>query len=196
MKNVVKIAGAVSMMAALVACGGVESEADYDVRVAVAQSDDQDSLVSVITILDPLGDVVAEEEVESFDLMPDGNVNDILKKIRVEMRLDGPPDFSPKPDPVKPTSQTLVSDGWGGFSGMIVKQVDTELAVEIIISLDNGDGEEVYEMAYLPIHDAMSAGMAVQNEVETEEDVFENNYLPIHDAVEVGMAVNSAAQGQ
>ena len=45
-------------------------------------------------------------------------------------------------------------------------------------------------MAYLPIHSAMSAGMAVQDEIETEEDVYETNYLPIHNAVDVGMAVN------
>ena len=196
MKNVMKMAGAVSMMAVLVACGGVESEDDYEVRVAVEQSDDQDSLISRVTILDALGAVVAEEEVEGFELAPGNDVNEILEKLRVEVRIDGPPDFSPQPDPVKPTSQTLVSDGWGGFSGQIVKQVDTEMAVEVIISLDNGDGEEAYEMAYLPIHEAMSAGMAVQDEIENEEDVYETNYLPIHNALDVGMAVNSAAQGQ
>jgi len=190
MKNVVKMVGTASMMAVLVACGGVEPEADYDVRVAVTQSDDEDSLVSRITILDSLGDVVAEEEVEGFQVAPGSDVDEILENLRIEVRMDGPLDIFPLPDPVKPTSQTLVSDGWGGFSGQIVKRVDTELAVEVTISLDNGDGEETYEMAYLPIHDAMSAGMAVQDEIETEEDVYETNYLPIHNAVDVGMAVN------
>ena len=203
MKNVVKMAsaasmmaGAASMMAVLVACGGVQPEVGYDVRVAVEQSEGEGNLVSKITVLDSLGDVVAEDEVETSELAPGLDVNEILKKLRVEMRLDGPPDFSPEPDPMKLTSQTLVSDGWGRFSGQIVKQIDTDMALEVTISLDNGDGEELYDMAYLPIHDAMSAGMAVQEEVETEENVYEANYRPIHNAANAGMQVNSAAQSQ
>ena len=104
------------------------------------------------------------------------------------MRVDGPPDFYPEPDQFETTSQTLTNDGWGNFSGQIVRNFPGEMAAEVTISLDSEGGEEVYEMVYLPIHDAVRAGMAAATEVDTDEDMFEAEYLPIHNAARAGLA--------
>ena len=62
------------------------------------------------------------------------------------------------------------------------------MAAEVTISLDSEGGEEVYEMVYLPIHQAVSAGMAAAPEADTDEGMFEMDYLPIHNAERAGLA--------
>ena len=197
MKSVVKIMGTVSMMTVLVACGGVEPQAGtYEVQVDVTEREDGDGLTSRIVLLDSLGQIAAEEEVQGFESLTDSEVNAILKKIRVEVRVDGPPNIAPLPDPVKATSQTLANDGWGSFSGQIVKGDRAEVALEVTISLDGDEGQELYEMAYLPIHEARRAGMEVQGEIQTDENLYDANYQPIHASKATGLVGVSQAQGQ
>ena len=189
MKNVVKMMGTVSMIAMLTACGGVEPQAgDYEVQVDVTATEGGASLISRVTLLDSFGRIAAEEEVEGFQVAHGLDVNEILKKLRVEVRVDGPPDFFPEPDPIKGTSQTLSNDGWGSFTGQIVRKFPGDMAAEVTISLDTNDGEAVYEMVYLPIHEAMDAGMAVPAEASTDEQLFESDYIAIQDSVSAGLA--------
>ena len=187
MKNAAKMMATGSMIAMLAACGAVEPQAgSYDVEVEVTKSGE--TLAARVVLLDSLGRIAAEEEVEAFEVAPGLDVDEILKKIRVEVRVDGPPDFYPEPDQVETTSQTLSNDGWGNFSGQIVRNFPGEMAAEVTISLDTGSDEEVYEMVYLPIHQAVSAGMAAAPEANTDEGMFEMDYLPIHNAERAGLA--------
>ena len=189
MKNAAKMMATGSMIAMLAACGAVEPQAgSYDVEVEVTKSNEGETLTARVVLLDSLGRIAAEEEVEAFEVAPGLDVDEVLKKIRVEVRVDGPPDFFPEPDQFETTSQTLASDGWGSFSGQIVRNFPGEMAAEVTISLDSEGGEEVYEMVYLPIHDAVRAGMAAATEVDTDEDMFEAEYLPIHNAARAGLA--------
>ena len=189
MKISVKMMATGSMIAMLAACGAVEPQAgSYDVQVEVTASEDGETLSSRVVLLDSLGRIAAEEEVEAFQVAHGLDVNEILKKIRVEVKVDGPPDFYPEPDQFETTSQTLSNDGWGNFSGQIVRNFPGEMAAEVTISLDTGADEEVYEMVYLPIHDAVRAGMATATEVDSDEDMFEADYLPIHNAARAGLA--------
>ena len=187
MKNAAKMMATGSMIAMLAACGAVEPQAgSYDVEVEVTKSGE--TLAARVVLLDSLGRIAAEEEVEAFEVAPGLDVDEILKKIRVEVRVDGPPDFYPEPDQVETTSQTLSNDGWGNFSGQIVRNFPGEMAAEVTISLDTGSDEEVYEMVYLPIHQAVRAGMATAPEANTDEGMFEMDYLPIHNAERAGLA--------
>ena len=187
MKNAAKMMATGSMIAMLAACGAVEPQAgSYDVEVEVTKSGE--TLAARVVLLDSLGRIAAEEEVEAFEVAPGLDVDEVLKKIRVEVRVDGPPDFFPEPDQFETTSQTLTNDGWGNFSGQIVRNFPGEMAAEVTISLDTGADEEVYEMVYLPIHEAVRAGMAAVTEVDTDEDMFEAEYLPIHNAARAGLA--------
>ena len=149
MKNAVKMMATGSMIAMLAACGAVEPQAgSYDVQVDVTTSKEGETLAARVVLLDSLGRIAAEEEVEAFEVAPGLDADEILKKIRVEVRVDGPPDFYPEPDQVETTSQTLSNDGWGSFSGQIVRNFPGEMAAEVTISLDTGADEEVYEMVY------------------------------------------------
>ena len=187
MKNAAKMMATGSMIAMLAACGAVEPQAgSYDVEVEVTKSGE--TLAARVVLLDSLGRIAAEEEVEAFEVAPGLDVDEILKKIRVEVRVDGPPDFYPEPDQFETTSQTLTNDGWGNFSGQIVRNFPGEMAAEVTISLDTGSDEEVYEMVYLPIHQAVRAGMATAPEANTDEGMFEMDYLPIHNAERAGLA--------
>ena len=187
MKNAAKMMVTGSMIAMLAACGAVEPQAgSYDVEVEVTKSGE--NLAARVVLLDSLGRIAAEEEVEAFEVAPGLDVDEILKKIRVEVRVDGPPDFYPEPDQFETTSQTLTNDGWGSFSGQIVRNFPGEMAAEVTISLETEGGEEVYEMVYLPIHQAVRAGMAAAPEANTDEGMFEMDYLPIHNAERAGLA--------
>ena len=187
MKNAAKMMATGSMIAMLAACGAVEPQAgSYDIEVEVTKSGE--TLTARVVLLDSLGRIAAEEEVEAFEVAPGLDVDEVLKKIRVEVRVDGPPDFFPEPDQFETTSQTLTNDGWGNFSGQIVRNFPGEMAAEVTISLDTGSDEEVYEMVYLPIHQAVRAGMAAAPEADTDEGMFEMEYLPIHNAERAGLA--------
>ena len=197
MKNAVKMMATGSMIAMLAACGAVEPQAgSYDVQVDVTTSKEGETLAARVVLLDSLGRIAAEEEVEAFEVAPGLDADEILKKIRVEVRVDGPPDFYPEPDQVETTSQTLSNDGWGSFSGQIVRNFPGEMAAEVTISLDTGADEEVYEMVYLPIHDAVRAGMAAAPEADTDEGMFEADYLPIHSAARAGLASATQADAE
>ena len=197
MKIVGKMVGVVSTLAFLTACGGVEPQAGtYDVQVDIEVSEDGDGLTSRITLLDSMGEVAAEEEVEAFDGLSEYDVNQILKKIRVEVRLDGPPNIVPLPDPVKTMSQSLSSDGWGSFTGEVMAGLKPEMALEVTISLEAEGGQELYEMAYLPIHEARRAGMANQQETQAEDNLYDSNYELIRNAAQIGVATASQGQGE
>ena len=197
MKNVVKMMGTVSMIAMLTACGGVEPQAgDYEIQVDVTATEDGAGLISRVTLLDSLGRIAAEEEVEGFQVAQGLDVNEILKKLRVEVRVDGPPDFYPEPDPIEATSQTLSNDGWGSFTGQILREFPGEMAAEVTISLDSNNGEEVYEMVYVPIHDAMKAGVAVPVEASGGEELFESDYSTIRGSVSAGLVDTARVNAQ
>ena len=161
MKKAVAVMGTVSMMAMLAACGAVEPQAGtYDVQVDVSANADEGTLVSRVVILDSVGQVVAQEETASMEVTPGFDPDEILEKLRVDVRLDGPPDFNPEPDPMTATSQTLSNDGWGSFTGKIAQRFDGEFGLEVTVSVPSEEEQEVYEMVYLPILDARRAGVA------------------------------------
>ena len=65
MKNAAKMMVTGSMIAMLAACGAVEPEAgSYDVEVEVTKSGE--NLAARVVLLDSLGRIAAEEEVEAL----------------------------------------------------------------------------------------------------------------------------------
>ena len=176
MKNVAKMMGTVSMIAMVTACGAVEPQpGTYDVEVSMELSEDGTAVIPRVVILDSFGELVAEEETEALAVGHDIDVNEILKEIRIDVRVDGPPNLNPEPNPVKATKQTLVNDGWGNFSGQVIAKMPGEMLVELTISLA---GEPAVDKANADIQRAVQAGMVIQREVEASDDMYKEEYQP------------------
>ena len=179
MNNVVKMMGTVSMMAMVTACGAVEPQpGTYDVEVSMELSQDGTAVIPRVVILDSFGELVAEEETEALAVGYDVDVNEILKEIRVDVRVDGPPNLNPEPNPVKATKQTLVNDGWGNFSGQVIAKVPEEMVVELTISLAGEAGETAVDKTHADIQQTVQAGMVIQREIEADDDMYKQEYQP------------------
>ena len=172
MKNVAKMVGTVSMIAMVTACGAVEPQpGSYGVEVSMELSADGTAVIPRVVILDAFGELVAEEETEALAVGHDIDVDEVLKEIRVDVRVEGAPNWSPEPNPVKATTHTLVNDGFGNFSGQISHELPTEMVVGFTISLGDAAGETAYDKTHSEIQQAVQAGMVVQRQVETDEDM-------------------------
>ena len=179
MNNVAKMMGTVSMIALVAACGSVEPQPDtYDIEVSTEVSEDGTLVIPRIVILDAFGELVAEEEAQALEVGHGVDVDAVLKEIRVDVRFYGPPNLNPEPSPLKAMSQTLVSDGWGNFSGQVIRKMPEDMVVELTISLAGVSDEVAIDNSYSRIHQAVQAGMLIQREFKADDEMYKQEYQP------------------